>query len=52
MESLWKLLYLLEPGPVTLIVTAVAVTFESAFRALNYGKEMERNRDLSEHQLL
>ncbi|KAK9021830.1 hypothetical protein V6N11_011797 [Hibiscus sabdariffa] len=26
----------------------VAVTFGSAFRALNYGKEMERNRDLSE----
>ncbi|XWS37845.1 hypothetical protein CRYUN_Cryun19dG0080500 [Craigia yunnanensis] len=48
MESLWKLLYLLEPAAVTLIVTAVAVTFGSAFRALNYGKEMERNRDLSE----
>ncbi|KAJ9139878.1 hypothetical protein P3X46_030571 [Hevea brasiliensis] len=48
MESLWKLLYLLEPAPITLIVTAVAVTFGSAFRALNYGKEMERNRDLSE----
>ncbi|CAL1404959.1 unnamed protein product [Linum trigynum] len=48
MESLWKLLYLLEPAPVTLILTAVAVTFGSAFRALNYGKEMERNRDLSE----
>ncbi|MED6122960.1 Signal peptide peptidase-like 1 [Stylosanthes scabra] len=48
MESLWKLVYLLEPAPVTLITTAVAVTFASAFRALNYGKEMERNRDLSE----
>ncbi|XWS61175.1 hypothetical protein CRYUN_Cryun07bG0103400 [Craigia yunnanensis] len=48
MESLWKLLYLLEPAPVTLIVTAVAVTFGSAFHALNNGKEMERNHDLSE----
>ncbi|KAI4351723.1 hypothetical protein L6164_006050 [Bauhinia variegata] len=48
MESIWKLLYLLEPAPITLIITAVAVTFGSAFRALNYGKEMERNRDLSE----
>lgn len=48
MESLWKLLYLLEPAPITLILTAVTVTFGSAFRALNHGKEMERNRDLSE----
>lgn len=48
MESLWKLLYLLEPAPVTLILTAIAVTFGAAFRALNYGKEMERNRDLLE----
>lgn len=48
MEPLWKLTYLLEPASVTLIVTAVSVTFASAFRALNYGKEMERNRDLSE----
>ncbi|KAJ9679449.1 hypothetical protein PVL29_021396 [Vitis rotundifolia] len=48
MEPLWKLLYLLEPAPVTLVLTAVAVTFGSALRALNYGKEMERNRDLSE----
>ncbi|CAI8604460.1 unnamed protein product [Vicia faba] len=48
MESLWRLVYLLEPAPVTLITTAVAVTFGSAFRALNYGKEMERSRDLSE----
>lgn len=48
MEPLWKLAYLLEPAPITLMLTAVAVTFGSAFRALNYGKEMERNRDLSE----
>lgn len=48
MEPLWKLAYLLEPAPLTLMITAVAVTFGSAFRALNYGKEMERNRDLSE----
>ncbi|XP_010255385.1 PREDICTED: signal peptide peptidase-like 1 isoform X2 [Nelumbo nucifera] len=48
MEPLWKLAYLLEPASVTLILTAVAVTFGSAFRALNYGKDMERNRDLSE----
>lgn len=48
MESLWNLLYLLEPAPVTLIVTAVAVTFASAFRALNHGKEMEKSLDLSE----
>lgn len=48
MEPLWKLVYLLEPAPLTLILTAIAVTFGSAFRALTYGKEMERNRDLSE----
>lgn len=48
MESLWKLVYLLEPASVTLILTAIAVTAGSAFRALYYGKEMERNRDLSE----
>lgn len=48
MGSLWNLLYLLEPAPVSLIITAVGVTFGSAFRALNYGKEMERNRDFSE----
>lgn len=48
MESLWKLLYLLEPAPLTLILTAIAVTFGSAFRALNHGKAMERNRDLLE----
>lgn len=52
MESLWKLLYLLEPAPITLILTAVAVTFGAAFRALNYGKEMERNRDLSEASIV
>ncbi|MCD7459772.1 Signal peptide peptidase-like 1 [Datura stramonium] len=48
MESLWKLVYLLEPAPVALILTAIAVSYASAFRALNYGKEMERNRDWSE----
>lgn len=48
METLWTLLYLLEPAPATLILTAVTVTFASAFRALNYSKEMERNRDFSE----
>lgn len=52
MEPLWKLLYLLEPAPIALIVTAVGVTFGSAFRALNYGKEMERNRDLSEASII
>ncbi|KAF3432975.1 hypothetical protein FNV43_RR24077 [Rhamnella rubrinervis] len=52
MEPLWKLLYLLEPAPISLIVTAVGVTFGSAFRALNYGKEMERNRDLSEASII
>lgn len=48
MEPLWKLIYLLEPASVTLIFTAVIVTFGSALRALNYGKEMERNRDFPE----
>lgn len=48
MEPLWKLVFLMEPAPVTLILTAIAVTFGAAFRALNYGKEMEKNRDLSE----
>ncbi|KAL8474021.1 hypothetical protein ACS0TY_030754 [Phlomoides rotata] len=48
MEPLWKLVYLLEPSSVTLFVTAVAVSYASASRALNYGKEMERNRDMSE----
>lgn len=48
MESLWKLLYLLEPSSLTLFVTAIVVSYASASRALNYGKEMERNHDLSE----
>lgn len=48
MEPLWKLVFLLEPSSVTLFVTAIAVSYASASRALNYGKEMERNRDLSE----
>lgn len=48
MEPLWKLVYLMEPAPFTLIVTAIAVTFGSAYRALIYAKEMERNRDFSE----
>ncbi|MQL84194.1 hypothetical protein Taro_016693 [Colocasia esculenta] len=48
MEPLWKLTYLLEPASLTLIVTAVLVTFASAARALAHGKEMERNRDFSE----
>ncbi|KAG0472870.1 hypothetical protein HPP92_014727 [Vanilla planifolia] len=48
MESLWKLTYLLEPASLTLIVTAVLVTFASASRALDHGKEMERNLDFSE----
>lgn len=48
MESLWKLAYLFEPASVTLILTAIAVTFGSAFRAVNYGKEMERNRGMAE----
>lgn len=48
MEPLWSLLYLLEPAPVTLILTAVAVTFGSASRSLTYEKEMERNRDLAD----
>ncbi|CAA0834395.1 Signal peptide peptidase-like 1 [Striga hermonthica] len=48
MEPLWKLAYLLEPSSITLFLTAVLVSYASASRALNYGKEMERNRDLSE----
>ncbi|GMH08983.1 hypothetical protein Nepgr_010823 [Nepenthes gracilis] len=48
MEPFWKLVYLLEPASITLIITAVTVTFGSALRALTYGKEMERSRDLSE----
>ncbi|KAL3630589.1 Signal peptide peptidase-like 1 [Castilleja foliolosa] len=48
MEPLWKLTYLLEPSSITLLITAVVVSYVSASRALTYGKEMERNRDLSE----
>ncbi|KAM3319996.1 signal peptide peptidase-like 1 [Capsicum chacoense] len=48
MESLWKLVHLLGPSHIALILTAIAVSYESAFRALNYVKEMERNLDLSE----
>ncbi|KAM3210706.1 hypothetical protein ACQJBY_064584 [Aegilops geniculata] len=48
MESLWKLSYLLEPASLVLIVTAVSVAYASASRALDHGKEMERNLDFSE----
>ncbi|PKA59386.1 Signal peptide peptidase-like 1 [Apostasia shenzhenica] len=48
MESLWKLAYLLEPASLTLIATAVFVTFASGSRALDHGKEMERNLEFSE----
>lgn len=48
MESLWKLSYLLEPASLALIVTAVSVAYASASRALDHGKEMERNLDFSE----
>ncbi|KAK9147516.1 hypothetical protein Scep_006273 [Stephania cephalantha] len=48
MESLWKLVHLLEPAPLALMLTAISVTFASAVRALTHGKEMERNRDVSE----
>lgn len=48
MESLWKLAYLLEPASLTLMTTAIFVTFASAYRALHHGKEMERNLDFSE----
>ncbi|XP_020581095.1 signal peptide peptidase-like 1 isoform X2 [Phalaenopsis equestris] len=48
MESIWKLSHLLEPTSLTLIVTAVFVTFAAASRALDHGKEMERNLDFSE----
>eukprot|EP00253_Pinus_taeda_P002290 PITA_02290 len=51
MEPLWKLTYLLEPASLALIVTAVLVVFASAQRALNYEKEMERNRDFSESSI-
>ncbi|CAK9169508.1 unnamed protein product [Ilex paraguariensis] len=52
MEPLWKLAYLLEPASVTLILTAIAVTFGSVIRAFNYGKEMERNHDSSEESII
>ena len=48
MESLWKLTYLLEPASLALIATAISVAYASASRALDYGKEMERNLDFSE----
>ncbi|XP_026379748.1 signal peptide peptidase-like 1 [Papaver somniferum] len=48
MESLWKLTFLFAPAPMVLILTAIAVTFAAAQRALYYRKEMERNRDFSE----
>ncbi|XP_010940483.1 signal peptide peptidase-like 1 [Elaeis guineensis] len=48
MESLWKLTYLLEPASLALMSTAIFVTFASASRALDHGKEMERNLDFSE----
>ncbi|XP_078182696.1 SIGNAL PEPTIDE PEPTIDASE-LIKE 1 [Carex rostrata] len=48
MESLWKLSYLLEPASLTLMSTAVFVTYASAARALDHGREMERNLDFSE----
>lgn len=48
MEPLWKLTFLLEPASLALIATAIFVTFTSAWRALDHGKEMERNLDFSE----
>jgi len=51
MEPLWKLAYLLEPASLALIFTAVLVVFASAQRALNYEKDMERNRDFSESSI-
>uniref|UniRef100_A0A0E0EXB5 Signal peptide peptidase-like 1 n=1 Tax=Oryza meridionalis TaxID=40149 RepID=A0A0E0EXB5_9ORYZ len=48
MESLWKLSYLLEPASLALILTAVSVAYASASRALDHGREMERNLDFSE----
>ncbi|KAG8048323.1 hypothetical protein GUJ93_ZPchr0008g14196 [Zizania palustris] len=48
MESLWKLTYLLEPSSLALIATAISVAYASASRALDHGKEMERNLDFSE----
>ncbi|EPS59585.1 hypothetical protein M569_15219 [Genlisea aurea] len=48
MEPLWKLVYLLEPSSITIFLTAIVVCYASASRALSHGKEMEKNRDLSE----
>lgn len=48
MESLWKLTCLLEPESLTLIGTAILVTFVSASRALDHGKEMQKNLNFSE----
>ncbi|XP_008778838.1 signal peptide peptidase-like 1 isoform X1 [Phoenix dactylifera] len=48
MESLWRLTYLLDPASLALMLTAIFVTFASASRALDHGKEMERNLDFSE----
>ncbi|XP_064982410.1 signal peptide peptidase-like 1 [Musa acuminata AAA Group] len=48
MESLWKLTCLLEPGSLALIGTAILVTFVSASRALDHGKEMQKNLNFSE----
>eukprot|EP00249_Psilotum_nudum_P019340 c27202_g1_i4 orf=277-1389(-) len=51
MEPLWKLGYLLEPASLVLILTAVLVVFASAQRALNYEREMDRHRDLSDSSI-
>lgn len=49
MEPLWNLVYLFEPAPLTLILTAIAVTFLSAsFRILTRGKETERSREMND----
>lgn len=51
MESLWKLTYLLEPASLALVATAVSVAYASASRALDHGKEMERNLGFSESSI-
>ena len=48
MEPLWKLIYLLEPAPMTLIFTAVMVVYFSAHRALNCEMDKDRNRVLAD----
>jgi len=48
MEPIWKLASLAEPAYLVLISTALFVVYGSAYRALNYEKEMERHRDFSE----